>query len=138
MKENIEWCIPEIPGIYNLKQGETLDIGKYIIEKGNILIVKVVDSKGNFVPNITLDNSPEHIEMGSTCITNEFGEAWFVVCPYSKGRISPAFYDVMNAYSSSDKNLDLPYIINYEVGGEEVSGREFTLVLPDEILKRLK
>jgi hypothetical protein len=115
-----------------------LDIGKYIIEKGNILIVKVVDSKGNLVPGITIDNSTEKIEMGSTCITNEFGEAWFVVCPNSKGRISPALYELTNTYDSNDKNVDLPYIINYEIGSEEVNGKDFTLVLSDEILKRLK
>jgi len=122
------WCIPDIPQTINLKQGETLDLGRYVFDPRMKVFIKLVDSSGNPVGRFPVEHlfgdTGEIIEAH----TNEKGMLGVFVIHKCKGR-----------FSIGDKN-DGPNLykeLYYEVDGIKDDGKTLTLEVPDEILQHL-
>jgi hypothetical protein len=116
-----EWIPVVTPKALNLKQGELIDLGKYELKRSMAVVVKVTDVAGNPVEGIPVGNSIT--AWSGPKNTDAKGRATFNVYPYSKVE-----------FSVSCERHNLREAISYDVGGEEDSGREFVLVVSDDLI----
>ncbi len=117
-----------IPGI-TLLQGEVLDLGRRDFPRAVQVVVKVVDSagqpmKGAAVNALDEDGHPTYARARS----DENGMARLGVPPNSKGQFAIWYVAATGKVQQA---------IPYQIGGEEDTGKEFTLQLSDEILQHL-
>jgi len=120
-REN-KWAPVIIPRRINLKQGEILDLGRCEIEKSIPVLVKVVDSAGKPIEGVPVDN-PISQSRGPKN-TDSKGIVRYYVYPNSEGE-----------FSVRCQKHNLCEYVSYEVGGEEDSGREFLLLISDELIR---
>jgi hypothetical protein len=115
-----EWCIPKIPQTVNLKQGETLDLGRFVFEPAIKIFIKVVDSAGEPVVGVRLAKlSDDPYKMYGIHRTDENG-----ICPYY---VEPNSEPRFNAFQHED--LRLLKSVTLKIGGREDEGKEFTIQL---------
>lgn len=117
-----KWVPFTYPQTIKLEQGETLDLGRCEIRRSIHVFVKVVDSAGNPLEGIPVDNPIE--EWKGAQSTNSYGMTRFNVYPHSKGE-----------FSVRCRKHNVREAIPYKIGGEEDAGREFTMVISDKMLK---
>jgi hypothetical protein len=116
------WSIPEIPQTINLKQGETLDLGKFVFDPLLKLPVKVITSNGYPINGVWVKNlsikGPHYV--GRTDQTKNKGMALLYVKPDSKQQI---LFDFRDVYANMRHTLLL------DVGSKEDVGKGFTIVV---------
>lgn len=122
------WCPLTIPQTIKLEQGETLNLGHWVLQPAIKICVKVIDSAGQAVEGVPVKYMVSGKSWSRVHNTDENGIAWLNVPPYSKGEF---------AISCWEEGLELKESIAYEIGGEEDAGTEFTLQLSDEMLYHL-
>ncbi|MHC4085744.1 MAG: hypothetical protein ACYSU3_12115 [Planctomycetota bacterium] len=115
------WVPFTYPQTVSLEQGETLDLGKCEIKRSMMVVVKVVDSAGNPVEGVPVENPIE--EWLGPKSTDSSGIVRFYVYPHSEGE-----------FSIKCRKHNLWEYVSYEVGGKEDSGREFLLLISDELI----
>jgi len=124
------WLPIVIPGV-RLEQGQLLDLGRADFPPAIKVAVKVVDSKGEPLEGVALRCHNERGGYtGQKTITNESGIAFIYVSPYTTGRFLAA-RDDREAWTGPNEWTP------YEVGGQEDTGKQFTLQLSDEMLDHL-
>jgi hypothetical protein len=119
-------------GIVKFDQGQVLDLGQVNFQKAFQVAVKVIDSKGQplqQVPVIHLDEDNYH--WGQMSLSDETGIAWLYVQPNSKGRFTLPQQFFGSVGERSDRGA------GYQVAGPEDEGKEFTLMLSDQMLEQL-
>jgi hypothetical protein len=116
-----QWCIPDIPQTISLKQGETLDLGRFVFEPAIKVFVKVVDSAGEPVKGLPttrwFDDPYHHVEARST---NENGKIAFNVEPNS---------EVAFTVYRDRKTWQVLKTVTFKIGGRDDEGKEFILKL---------
>ncbi len=117
-----KWAPVIVPETIKLEEGETLDLGRCEIRRSIHVFVKVVDSAGNPLEGIPIDNPIVEWKGGQS--TNSYGMTKFNVYPHSKGE-----------FSVRCRKHNVREAIPYKIGGEEDAGREFTMVISDKMLK---
>jgi hypothetical protein len=128
-----QWAPIVIPGV-KLRQGEVLDLGRQDFQPALKVLVKVIDSASEPVEGVAVKYIDERGHFwGQGLITNEKGIVLVNVPPYSKGEFVIEYYE-----DRKDPNsVHLREGVAYEVGGEEDTGREFTMTISDEMLYQL-
>jgi hypothetical protein len=117
-----------IPGI-TLLQGEVLDLGRRDFPRAVQVVVKVVDSAGQPIKGAGVNALDEDGHFAyARAISDENGLARIGVPPNSKGQFA------IWRLAATGK---VQQAILYQIGGEEDTGKEFTLQLSDEILHQL-
>ena len=118
-------------GGIKLEQGQSFDLGLVEFPPALRVYVKVIDSMGNPIPDVTVTCSHKNgFYWGEKSDTNAKGLAILNVWPDSEGRFSVACRD-------KDTDETLRESIPYEVRDEEDAETEFILQLSDEILRKL-
>jgi len=127
-----QWAPVTIRGI-QLKQGQFLDLGRQDFQQTFGVTVKVIDSAGMSVENVTVKccdgdgyfwgNSRGHIP-----ITDQNGKTILYVPPYSNGEFLVVCPDRLSGKSLQE---GIPYKV---ADKKEDAGRVFSLQLSDEIL----
>jgi len=116
-----KWCIPDIPQTINLKQGEVLDLGRFVFEPAIRIFIKVLDSAGERVegaPVVRSYDDPYHNVRAHK--TNEAGKASFYVEPNSEVTFN-VFQD--------EKSWKVLKAVTFKIGGRENEGKVFILKL---------
>ncbi|MHC4477440.1 MAG: hypothetical protein ACYTEL_17470 [Planctomycetota bacterium] len=116
-----QWTIPEIPQEINLRQGETLDLGRFIFERGIRVFLKVLDSSGNPIRGVPVvrffDDPYHHIE---ALQTDENGRIPYNVEPNSEVKF--------RVYRDT-KKWEVLKNATIKIGGRDDSGKEFVIGL---------
>jgi hypothetical protein len=122
LASDLAWIIPDIPQTINLKQGEMLDLGKFVFEPKMRLSVKVVTSRGYPIEGVRVKNlSLRSFSYGPiTLKTDHRGLVPLYVKPGSQQEV---LFDFSNVYSNMRHTLLL------DVSSKEEVGRGFTIVL---------
>jgi hypothetical protein len=128
------WIIPDIPQEINLKQGETLDLGKYVFLPRLKLSVKVLTSTGYPIERVRVENlSRKNSVYTNVLTTDKKGVVPLYVQLNSKQEI---LFDFSNIYANMRRTLLL------DVGSKEDAGKGFTVVLKEtgeiELLQTLE
>jgi hypothetical protein len=124
-----QWCPIEIPTLIHLAQGQVLDLGRHEFKPALEVSVRVVNSQARAIEGI-----PVRVLCGGNAWSvphnsDESGLARFYVAPNSSGQFGVLYHE--------DGGVHLNETIPYTIGGDEDSGRQFTLQLSDEILNFL-
>jgi len=124
-----QWGPIIIPGV-KLQQAQTVDLGKWEFGATIKVAVKVVDQQGKPLEGVSVRQTKNGLYWGQQAITNHQGVGIFCVPLYSEGDF------VVGCFGES---LPRPLTerTRYQVGGQEDTGKEFTLRLSDEILNLL-
>ncbi len=118
-----------IPGV-KLEQGQIADLGKWEFGPTIEVAVRVVDPRGKPVEGVNVRQTKAGMYWGQQKITNHQGLATFRAPLYSEGDFVVGCYGASLPSSLTERT-------RYQVGGEEDTGKEFTLQLSDEILHEL-
>lgn len=122
-----QWAPVVISGV-KLRQGEILDLGRIDFKPTFKVAVKVVDSSSEPVEGLAVCGLDENgLFMGQKAITNANGIVMLFVPPHSKGRFTVSYFD-----KSTRKNIQEGTF--YETAGQEDAGKQFTLLISDEML----
>lgn len=122
-----QWAPVVISGV-KLRQGEILDLGRIDFKPTFKVAVKVVDSSSEPVEGLAVSGLDENgLFMGQKAITNANGIVMLFVPPHSKGRFTVSYFD-----KSTRKNIQEGTF--YETAGQEDAGKQFTLLISDEML----
>ena len=118
-----------IPGV-KLQQCQIVDLGKWEFGPTIKVAVKVVDPQGKPVEGVNVRQSDTGLYWGQQAITNHQGVAIFRAPLYSEGDFVVGYFDESLPGAVTERT-------RYQVGGEEDTGKEFTLQLSDEMLQQL-
>lgn len=113
-----------LPEAFQAEQGETIELGNYKLNKGVLILVKAVDSKGDYLEGIPIRRNNEIAHN-----TDEQGYARFFVPPHTKG--------IFRVSSRLDSEMVLREEILYSVNGREDENKEFKFVISDEMIGAL-
>jgi len=124
-----KWCPIEIPQVFNLSQGQVVDLGSHTFHPALAVSVYVTNMQGEPVEGV-----PVRVTRGSRAWsvphnTDEAGIARFHVVPNSDGKFGVLYH--------GEDDLHLTETIPYKIAGEEDAGRRFTMQLSDDILYHL-
>ena len=130
---DFQWAPIVIPGI-KLSHGQILDLGRLDFPKAVRVAVRVIDSKANPLNAVKVGYKNEFgksVYGYQKPATNAQGLAWVYVPPNSKGKffILHVRHGRLNEYPEES--------VPYQVSGQKDTGKQFTLVLSNEMLKRL-
>jgi len=117
-----EWSPVGIPETVRLEQGQIVDVGRCEIKRSIPVTVKVVNSVGDPIEGIPVEHPIE--KWKGPYSSNKDGIVRFNVHLYSEGE-----------FGVRCRKHDLYEYVSYEVGGEEDSGREFLLLISDELIR---
>lgn len=117
-----------IPDI-SLQQGQVLDLGRRDFPRAVQVVVKVLNPADQPVKGagVSVLDEDGHLTYAGA-VSDQDGLARMGVPPNSKGQFA------VSRFTAAGK---LQQTIPYQLGGEEDSGKEFILQLPDEILHQL-
>jgi hypothetical protein len=116
-----KWCIPDIPQTINLKQGETLDLGRFVFDPALKIFLKVIDSAGKPVVGVPIVRWFDDISHNIRALeTDSSGKAAFYVEPN---------LEVKFTIYRDQKSWKILKTVTCEVGGREDEGKEFTVKL---------
>lgn len=121
-----EWCVPDIPEIENLKQGETLDLGRCTFKPAMKIYLKVVNSAGESVKGVPITKTfndqyyfiQSALQRPEVHITDENGKTAFYVKPNSEAK-----FDIYRSLES----WEVLKAVTFEIGGREDEGKVFTV-----------
>jgi len=125
-----EWCPISIGGV-KLDHGQALDLGRREFTPAVEVKLRLVDSANKPLARVRgscLDEDGHDI--GQFLVSDENGMIAVGVPPNSRGRFVFRSYD-RAAQQSFEQSMD------FEVGGPEDAGMEFTLRLSDELVAHL-
>jgi hypothetical protein len=119
-------------GEIELQQGQTINLGSVSFPRTFQVAVKVINSQGQPVPKVTVRCRDEIFRASyiRPTWTEEDGIAWIYVSPNSKGQFVVEARDTVN-------QTVLRESFPYQVAGPEDEGKEFTLMLSDQMLEQL-
>jgi len=121
-----QFCPIEIPQVIRLAQGQVLDLGRHEFRPALEVYVQVTNSQGRAIEGVPVRVLHDGSSWSVTHNTDESGIARFNVVPNSQGQFGVSYHGEGGVY--------LKESIPYHVGGDNDSGRQFTLQLSDEIL----
>jgi len=124
-----QWCPIEVPTLIHLAQGQVLDLGRHEFKPALEVAVLVTNPWGEPVEGVPVRQLFNGNHWGVPHNTDESGVARFHVVPYSQGEFG------VNCPGEGVRFLK--ETISYAVGGQEDSGRRFTLQLSDYMLAHL-
>ncbi len=124
-----QFCPIEIPRLIHLTQGQVLDLGRHEFKPALDVYVQVTNSKSQAIEGVPVRMLRDGKAWSVPHNTDESGMARFNVIPYSKDEFGVI-------YRKEDGEF-LKETIPFQIGGDEDSGRQFTLQLSDEILELL-
>ena len=79
-----QWCPIEIPDIFNLEQGQVVDLGSFTFEPAIEVYVQAINSQGEPVEGIPVRTLVDKRTWGTTYNSDESGISMFYVIPGSK------------------------------------------------------
>jgi hypothetical protein len=124
-------CPFVFPQTICLLAGEVMDLGSATLEETLTVAVQVMDREGK-----TREGVPVCRRMGNALSpmhnTDENGLATFRVPPYGSGE-----FGVFPAPWDPPARKFTPEVVSFQMGGREDQGKQFTLVLSDELLTTL-
>lgn len=126
MPYNKEWSAITIAESINLQQGQTLDLGRRMIQPAVKVFVDVISTAGNPVEGVPVAALCRYGE--TTHNTDENGIAQFDLARYSKGEF------VVQYYEDDPNQMYLREAVPYEIAGEEDAGCVYTLSISDDML----
>ncbi len=113
------------------KQGEVTDLGRVEFPPTMQVAVKVINSAGTPVPGVRIDCVYEDgFHWVAREATNADGIVTLSVPTHSGGKFRTSHYDRQTQTLTEESTP-------YAVGGEEDAGKEFTLQLSNEMVRRL-
>ena len=121
-----QFCPIEIPQVIHLAQGQVLDLGQHQFEPALEVYVKVTNAQGRAIEGVPTRLLRNGKTLSVPHNTDESGIALFHVSPNSQGQFGVSYYGEGGLYMNETTA--------YQIGGDEDSGRQFTLQLSDEIL----
>ena len=124
-----KWCPIEIPQVFNLAQGQVVDLGSHAFHPALAVSVHVTNMLGEPVEGVPVRAMHTSNVWSVPHNTDESGIARFHVVPHSDGQFGVLYH--------GEDGLHLTETIPYEMAGEEEKGRQFTLKLSDEMLYHL-
>jgi len=124
-----QFCPIEIPQAIHLAQGQVLDLGRHEFEPALEVYVQVTNSLGQAVEGVPVRMLRDGNGWSVPHNTDESGIARFNVVPNSEGEFGVIYHQ--------ESGVLLKETIPFHVGGDNDSGRQFTLKLSDEILELL-
>jgi hypothetical protein len=121
-----QWCPILVEQTINLAQGQVLDIGRLDFQPAVQIAVQVVNSAGQ-----PLEGAPVRLLQNGKAWTvahnsDESGISRFFVVPHSRGQFGVAYH--------SPDGPHLNEMIDWEIGGPEQAGLQFTLQLSDQMV----
>ncbi len=122
-----KWCMPEIDRTINPKQGETLDLGRHILEPAIKIHIKVINSRGPFKGMPIRQIGAENRNRNPAHVSDENGLTTFFVEPNTKTRF--------NLYLG-DSTRHLQKTITCKIGGKEDEGKKFIMQISDKFRRR--
>ena len=115
------WALPNIPQVVDLKQGEILDLGKFVFEPLEKVSTKVVNSNGLPIPDVYIKNLNQQAGYyGVSSRTSHDGIAQVYLQPDSRQEILIDFSSVF---------ADLTHTLLLDVSSKEKMAKGFTIVL---------
>ncbi len=124
-----QFCPIEIPRVIHLAHGQVLDLGRHEFKSTLEAYVQVTNALGKPVEGVPVRMLHDGNAWSVAHNTDESGIALFHVAPNSQGQFCVS--------CRGEGELYLKETIAYQIGGNEDSGRQFTLHLSDEILDLL-
>ncbi|HUT47220.1 MAG TPA: carboxypeptidase-like regulatory domain-containing protein [Sedimentisphaerales bacterium] len=125
-----QFCPIEIPQVIHLAQGQVLDLGRHQFKSALEVYVQVTNSQGRAIEGVPVRMLLRDSNTWSVAHnTDESGIARFHVAPNSQGQFGVSYH--------GEGGLFLKETTSYQIGGDEDSGRQFTLRLSDEVLDLL-
>jgi len=124
-----KWCPIEIPQVFNLSQGQVVDLGSHTFHPALEVSVYVTNTQGSPVEGVPVRMMREPNHWSVPHNTDESGIARFHVIPHSNGQFGVLYH--------GEEGLRLTETIPYAIAGEEETGRQFTMQLSDDILYHL-
>ena len=122
-----KWCHRRIPRDIFLGQGETLDLGVQTFEPAIPVKVRAVNAEG-----APVEGAPVRVrfaDVGSVAHNSDaLGFSFFYVAPYATGSFYVHHYDRRSKASRKEA-------VVFEMGGPQDSGREFRLVLSEQMIQ---
>lgn len=117
-----EWSPAGVPEDIRLEHRQIVDVGRCEIKRSIPVIVRVVSSEGNPLEGIPVEHSIQ--KWMGTHSTNSDGIVRFKVHLHSGGE-----------FGVRCRTHGLYEYVSYDVGGQEDSGREFLLLISDELIR---
>ncbi len=124
-----KWCPVEIPQVFNLVQGQVVDLGSYTFHPALTVSVYVTNMLDQPVEGAPVRAMHSSNAWGLPHNTDESGIARFYVIPHSEGQFGVLYH--------GEDGVHLIETIPYKIAGEEEAGRQFTLQLSDEMFYHL-
>ena len=124
-----QFCPIEIPQVIHIAQGQVLDLGRHEFAIALEVYVQVTNSKSQAIEGVPVRLLRDGKAWTVSHNTDESGMARFNVIPNSIGEFGVSYRGEGGEF--------LKETIPYQIGGDEDSGRLFTLQLSDEILELL-
>ena len=124
-----QFCPIEIPKVIHIAQGQVLDLGRHQFKPALDVYVQVTNSKSQAIEGVPVRLLRDGKAWSVPHNTDESGMARFNVIPNSIGEFGVSYRGQGGEF--------LKETIPYQIGGDEDSGRQFTLQLSDEILDLL-
>ncbi|MHC4356748.1 MAG: hypothetical protein ACYS0H_28960, partial [Planctomycetota bacterium] len=124
-----KWCPIEIPQVFNLSQGQVVDLASHTFHPALAVSVYVTNMQGEPVEGVPVRAMRERNHWSVPHNTDESGTARFHVVPHSDGQFGVLYH--------GKDGLNLKETIPYKMAGEEEAGRRFMMQLSDDILYHL-
>ncbi len=124
-----KWCPIEIPNVFNLTQGQVVDLGSHTFLPALSVSVYVTNMQGEPVEGVPVRIMRSSNAWGLPHNTDESGTARFHVAPHSQGTLGVLYH--------GEDGRHLTETISYEIAGGEEAGRQFIMQLSDDMLYHL-
>jgi len=121
-----QFCPIEIPQVIHLAQYRVLDLGRHEFKSALEAYVQVTNALGEPVEGVPVRLLRDGNTWSVAHNTDESGIARFHVPAHSHGQFGVSYH--------GEGGLYLKETTAYQIGGDEDSGRQFTLQLSDEVL----
>ena len=124
-----QWCPIEVPKVLHLAQGEVVDLGWHEFKPALEVLVQVTDAWGEPAEGVPVRRIHGGNHWGVAHNSDASGIARFHVVPNSQGEFGVSYH--------GEDGIYLRETIPYTIGGNEDSGRQFTLQLSSDMLDHL-
>lgn len=120
------WMYPQI---ICLRQGAVMDLGSCSLQESLSVVLQVIDRDGRPLEGVPVKRAMGRV-LGTTHNTDDNGLATLRVAPHSRGQLGVFPFALLDRRAHGSR----PETVPFEVGGIEDQGRQFTLVLSEELL----
>ncbi len=125
-------CPWTYPQVVCLPQGAVMDLGPCSLQESLWVVLQVIDRAGRPLEGVPVRRTMGR-NLGTTHNTDENGLATLRVAPYSHAHLGVFPFTLQDRTAHRLK----PETVAFDVGGVEDKGRQFTLVLSDDLLTAL-